>query len=196
KTETPFWMWKLYVGIELVLFHLCVLQGYPGQPAGVGYGQPAGVGYGQPAGVGYGQPAGVGYGQPAGVGYGQPAGAGYGQPAHPMGGQYPAPQQGTVVVQPTVYVAQGYQKMCNNCVTRIHMEIKKTRGISKDAISNVAREMRASCLKTKQKILYPVLRRGGWVLLFTSIWNEWLFKWLVLDLIDLNVFAEGREKSK
>ncbi|XP_005743320.1 proline-rich transmembrane protein 1 [Pundamilia nyererei] len=83
------------------------LQGYPGQPAGVGYGQPAGVGYGQPAGVGYGQPAGVGYGQPAGVGYGQPAGAGYGQPAHPMGGQYPAPQQGTVVVQPTVYVAQG-----------------------------------------------------------------------------------------
>ncbi|XP_005943871.1 major prion protein [Haplochromis burtoni] len=75
------------------------LQGYPGQPAGVGYGQPAGVGYGQPAGVGY--------GQPAGAGYGQPAGAGYGQPAHPMGGQYPAPQQGTVVVQPTVYVAQG-----------------------------------------------------------------------------------------
>ncbi|XP_003443734.1 proline-rich transmembrane protein 1 [Oreochromis niloticus] len=54
-----------------------------------------------------GQPAGVGYGQPAGAGYGQPAGAGYGQPAHPMGGQYPAPQQGTVVVQPTVFVAQG-----------------------------------------------------------------------------------------
>lgn len=46
-------------------------------------------------------------------------------------------------------------KMCNNCVTRIHMEIKKTKRISKDAKSNVAREMRARCLKTKQKILYP-----------------------------------------
>lgn len=81
-------------------------------------------------------------------------------------------------------------KMCNNCVTRIHMEIKKT------PIQCGTRD-ESEMFKNKTKNIVPtVLRRGGWVLLFTSIWNEWLFKWLVLDLIDLNVFAEGREKSK
>jgi hypothetical protein len=76
--------------------------GYPGYPAGPGYGGPPGAGYppqpgyGPPPGGGYGYPPQQrGYGPPPGGGYGPPQQPGYGPPAgYPPSPSYPPPQPG------------------------------------------------------------------------------------------------------